>query len=139
MKRVFAMMLAILMLVGSLALIACNDDSSAPQDKPAADTPSDTPSATPEGDEDEDVSADARLPLNLPNHYYDGATFHMVEWTANDNYDIGTTWLPWHEGDADEELAFGIKELGEDRYLVQVTKENGVVAMRAEMGFALAE
>lgn len=43
------------------------------------------------------------------------------------------------EGDADEELAFGIKELGEDRYLVQVTKENGVVAMRAEMGFAPAE
>ena len=39
------------------------------------------------------------------------------------------------EGDADEELSFGIKELQENHFLVQVTKENGLVAMRAELKF----
>ena len=40
-----------------------------------------------------------------------------------------------HEGDADEELSFGIKELAENHYLVQVTKENGIAASRCELKF----
>ncbi len=40
------------------------------------------------------------------------------------------------EGDATEELAYGIKELEENHYLVQVTKENGTVALRGELKFA---
>ena len=40
------------------------------------------------------------------------------------------------EGDATEELAYGIKELEENHYLVQVTKENGMVALRGELKFA---
>ena len=39
------------------------------------------------------------------------------------------------EGDATEELAYGIKELDDDRFLVQVTKENGAVALRGELNF----
>ena len=39
------------------------------------------------------------------------------------------------EGDAAEELAYSIKELEENRFLVQVTKENGCIAMRAELIF----
>ena len=40
------------------------------------------------------------------------------------------------EGDATEELAYGIKEIEENQYLVQVTKENGTVALRSELKFA---
>lgn len=39
------------------------------------------------------------------------------------------------EGEATEELAYGIKELAPDHYIVQVTKENGVVALRCELKF----
>ena len=43
------------------------------------------------------------------------------------------------EGDATEELAFGIKELEENRFLVQVVKENGAVALRSELKFLSKE
>ncbi len=39
------------------------------------------------------------------------------------------------EGDATEELSYGIKELEENHFLIQVTKENGVVALRGELKF----
>ena len=39
------------------------------------------------------------------------------------------------EGEATEELTYGIKELEQDRYLVQVTTENSVVALRCELHF----
>ena len=39
------------------------------------------------------------------------------------------------EGEATEELSYGIKELEQDRYLVQVTKENSDVALRCELHF----
>lgn len=39
------------------------------------------------------------------------------------------------EGDATEELAYGIKELEDNRFLLQVTKENGTVALRGELKF----
>lgn len=39
------------------------------------------------------------------------------------------------EGDATEELVYGIKELEENHFLVQVTKENGTVALRGELKF----
>lgn len=39
------------------------------------------------------------------------------------------------EGDATEELSYGIMELQDNHFLVQVTKENGAVAIRAELKF----
>lgn len=39
------------------------------------------------------------------------------------------------EGDATEELSYGIKELEENHFLIQVTKENDVVALRGELKF----
>lgn len=40
-----------------------------------------------------------------------------------------------NEGSATENLSYGIKELDTDKYLVQVTKENSVVALRCELHF----
>ncbi len=39
------------------------------------------------------------------------------------------------EGEAAEELSYGIKQLAPDHYLAQVTKENGVVSSRCELKF----
>ena len=43
------------------------------------------------------------------------------------------------EGDATEELSFAIKELEPDHFLVQVTKENGMTALRCELSFSPIE
>ena len=43
------------------------------------------------------------------------------------------------EGDRDEELSFGIKEIAPDNYLVRVTKENGTPAAIFELKFATIE
>lgn len=40
-----------------------------------------------------------------------------------------------HEGEACEELSYGIKELAEDHFIAQVTKENGVASSRCELKF----
>lgn len=39
------------------------------------------------------------------------------------------------EGDATEELAYGVKELAPGNFLAQVTKENGATALRCELKF----
>lgn len=41
-----------------------------------------------------------------------------------------------HEGTMDEELSYGLKSIDEDRFMAQVTKENGVIAQRCELKFA---
>ena len=40
------------------------------------------------------------------------------------------------EGDRDEELSYGIKEIGTDHYLARITKENGTTAANFELKFA---
>ena len=40
-----------------------------------------------------------------------------------------------NEGDASEELSYGVRALGDDRYLAVVTKENGLQASRCELKF----
>ena len=43
------------------------------------------------------------------------------------------------EGSADELLSYGVKELAENHYLAQVTKENGAIASRCELKFTAIE
>lgn len=52
---------------------------------------------------------------------------------SHDITDITVAYM--QEGSATEELAYGIKELEPDHYIVQVTKENGVAASRFELKF----
>ena len=39
------------------------------------------------------------------------------------------------EGDRNEELSYGIKEIAPDNYLVRVTKESGIAAANFELKF----
>jgi hypothetical protein len=129
MKNLVSLLLALLMVLSTLALAACSDDTPDTTPETPSDTPSDTPS-TPDADEDEPAT-DARLPLDLPDVYYgDGTTFHVIEWTANSNFDAGTVWLPWHECDASEEdedllgtAVFARNAFVEEKYGIEITQE----------------
>ena len=52
---------------------------------------------------------------------------------SHDLTDIVVAYM--QEGEATEELAYGIKELAPDHYIAQVTKENGVVSSKFELKF----
>ena len=52
---------------------------------------------------------------------------------THDITDITVAYM--QEGSATEELSYGIKELEQNHYIAQVTKENGVSASRFELRF----
>ena len=64
-------------------------------------------------------------------HILDAMPIEYVK--SHDLTDIVVAYM--QEGRATEELAYGIKELEPDHYIVQVTKENGVAASRFELKF----
>ena len=64
-------------------------------------------------------------------HILDAMPIEFIN--SHDITDITVAYM--HEGDADEELAYGIKELAPGHYIAQVTKENGVISSRFELKF----
>ena len=64
-------------------------------------------------------------------HILDAMPIEYIK--SHDLTDIIVAYM--QEGSATEELAYGIKELEPDHYIVQVTKENGVAASRFELKF----
>ena len=64
-------------------------------------------------------------------HILDAMPIEYIK--SHDLTDIVVAYM--QEGSAAEELAYGIKELEPDHYIVQVTKENGVAASRFELKF----
>ena len=64
-------------------------------------------------------------------HILDAMPIEYIK--SHDLTDIVVAYM--QEGSATEELAYGIKELEPDHYIVQVTKENGTPASRFELKF----
>ena len=64
-------------------------------------------------------------------HILDAMPIEYIK--SHDLTDIVVAYM--QEGSATEELAYGIKELEPDHYIVQVTKENGAPASRFELKF----
>lgn len=126
MKKILSMMLALLIVGAMFTLIACSNDTLDISDP--SDTP-DTPNTSTDTETPEDP-ADARIPLDLPERYYDGEeTFHIVEWTVSGTKDTGG-WIPWHEGDASEEdedlmgkAVYARNAYVEEKYGVDITQE----------------
>lgn len=129
MKKLISLFLVLIMVFSMVALIACSDDTPATNPNQPGNTPS-TPSDD-VGTGGDEPDENARIPLDLPEAYYGGnEQFHILEWTANDNYDGGTVWLPWHEGDVDEEsedlmsnAVFARNAYVEEKYGVVITQE----------------
>lgn len=68
-------------------------------------------------------------------HIFDAMPIDYIK--SHDLTDIVVAYM--QEGAATEELSYGIKQLGENHYIVQVTKENGNPSSRFEMKFAPRE
>ena len=64
-------------------------------------------------------------------HILDAMPIEYIK--SHDLTDIIVAYM--QEGSATEELAYGIKELEPDHYIVQVTKENGAASSRFELKF----
>ena len=101
MKKLISLLLVLSMLVSTVLLIACSDDTDGPStgDNPSGDTPGTTPGTTPD---DENEPTEARIPLNVPDRDYGGAEVHILQWTVGNETETGTGWIPWEEGDVEE-------------------------------------
>ena len=125
-KRFICLALALLMM--AMMLVACGNETPEQPDQP--ETP-DVPSTPTEPE----TPADTRIPLDMPERYYgrtngDKESFHMLEWTANNWFEAGNVWLPWHEGDTSEEAedllgaaVFARNAYVEEQYGVEITQE----------------
>ncbi len=94
--RALAAMLALLMVLGTLTLVSCaNDTGNDPEDEtPGENSPTD-------GEEPQEPENE-RLPLDyLPTATYGGAQIHVLEWSANGQTDVGSGWIPWEDIDVD--------------------------------------
>ena len=127
MLRIVAMLLALLMALGTLSLVSCADDTE--EEK----TPDEQ---TPEGDTptDEEIPKEPqeeRLSISyLPTTTYGGAQIHVLEWSANGQTDVGSGWIPWEDIDVDtiegDSLTSAIYDRNgavEELYDVVITKE----------------
>ena len=133
MKKFLSLLLALLMVVSvCVGLVACKDpeDPSDPQNPNTPNTPS-TPNTPGEEQPEEPV----RIELKFPEEYNfadngTAATFHILQWSVDQENQAGTAWIPWEEGDVSMDdgdlISKQILErnaIAEDRYGVEITAE----------------
>ena len=126
-KRLLALLLVGVMLIGTFAMTSCADDTD--------DTPDDsTTDVTDEEEEEEEEKEEERLPIILPDKKYgsngEPTEIHFIEWSANGHTTIGETWLPWAEvdipewdGDILNNAIYDRNKLVEETYDVTITQE----------------
>ncbi|MBQ7336912.1 MAG: hypothetical protein IJW40_00495 [Clostridia bacterium] len=126
---ILALILALTMVLGCGLTVGCADD-------PAEDDPSDeqeqtgnTPTSGEEIPEEEQ-----RIPTDLPETTFDNAEFHIFQWTVSGQYTPGTRWMPWEEGDVDQDTGdlindsvFDRNATVEEQYQVVISMEYGNV------------
>ena len=124
MTRLAALLMALMMLLGTLVLTACANDTE--EDKGSSE--GNTPDTTEKDPVEEDES---RIPLDyLPADTYGGTEIHVLEWSANGQTDVGTGWIPWEEIDVDmgdgdpiNNAIYDRNGVVEETYDVEITKE----------------
>ena len=148
MKKFLSFLLALMMVLSLVVtMVACQDPEQPNDDKPSTDTPgttdkpgTDTP-GTDDPDKDDPQTPDdpqmpeERIPLNyLPTEGFGGASFHILQWSAGGQTDIGVDWIPWEEGDVEQEdgdmlgtAVFQRNAWVEETYKVDITMEYGSV------------
>ncbi len=122
--RIMAMLMAMLMVLGALAMTACADSSE--DENPSGDdkTPGTTDQQDPTEPEEE------RIPLDyLPNQTYGGEQIHILEWSVA-GQTPGMSWVPWEEIDVDmgdgdpiNNAIYDRNGVVEETYDVEITKE----------------
>jgi hypothetical protein len=122
MKKILSLLLVLATVLAlAVTMVACQVD-------PGTNGPDDTNKPTPPVDI---TDPNERIPLDyLPETKYDGATINILEWSCNGVTDVGVSWIPWEEGDVEEEdgdmLASAVFDRNawvEEEYGVDITKE----------------
>ena len=124
MTRLAALLMALLMLLGTLALTACANDT----EKDDGSGEDNTPGTT---EPDPEEEGESRIPLDyLPADTYGGTEIHILEWSANGQTDVGNGWIPWEEIDVDmgdgdpiNNAIYDRNGVVEEAYDVVITKE----------------
>ena len=122
MKKILSLLLVLATVLAlAVTMVACQVD-------PGTETPDNTnkPTTPPV----ETVDPNERIPLDyLPETKYN-ATINILEWSCNGVTDVGVSWIPWEEGDVEEEdgdmLASAVFDRNawvEEEYGVEITKE----------------
>ena len=148
MKKLLSLLLASLMVLSLIVtMVACQEpepDTPVNDDKPGDttnpgkdpdDDPEDDPKDDPDDDPTEKPDPTERIPLDyLPTEGYNNASFHILEWSAGGQTDVGISWIPWEEGDVDREdgdmlgaAVFKRNAWVEETFKVEITKEYGSV------------
>ena len=92
--RLLACLLVVVMTLSmALSMTSCANEQ--PDDKAPVD---DTDNA----DEQPEEPENARIPTDLPESNFNGATFTILEWTVDDQQTPNTRWMPWEEADVDD-------------------------------------
>ena len=130
MLRMLSLMLALMTVMGGLALTACgepDEQGEIPKDEQQSQ---DEQQGNGDGKTPEEPTEE-RIPLDyLPKKTYDGEEVHVLEWSANGQTDVGTGWIPWEDIDVDQidgdSLSAAIYDRNgavEETYDVVITKE----------------
>ena len=93
--RLWALVLALLMVVTAFAMTACADETPDDGEKDPAQPPE-------EEEQPEEPEEEPRLPIDyLPEQTYDDMTINILQWTVNDETPGNGTWIPWEEIDVE--------------------------------------
>lgn len=142
MKKLVSLLLALLMVLTMVVtMVSCQEPEQPGDEKPGTDNPgtdnpgTDDPSTDVPGTDEPTEPKDERIPLDyLPTTGYNNASFHILEWSAGGQTDIGVSWIPWEEGDVEREdgdmlgsAVFQRNAWVEETFGVDITKEYGSV------------
>ena len=125
MKKFLSFLLVLIMVLTlAVTMIAC-------QEEPSSNNNSNNNNNIGGSSTVEPTDPNARIPLDyLPETNYEGAPVHILEWSCNGVVDVGMSWIPWEEGDVEEEdgdmLASAVFDRNawvEETYGVKITKE----------------
>ena len=121
-RRVLAILLALVMVLGAFGMVSCADDT---QEEPDV-TDDDQDLA----DDEKKDEGEARLPLDLPAASYNGKEVHFLEWSCGGQDQAGESWIPWEEiavddydGDLLNSAIYDRNSSVEETYDVTITKE----------------
>lgn len=133
MKKFLSLLLALLMVVSvCVGLVACNPSE---EDPGQTETPNKPNENEKDPNEPSKPEEPVRIELKFPEEYNfakngTAASFHILQWSVDQEDQAGTAWIPWEEGDVSMDdgdlISKQILErnsVAEDKYGVEITAE----------------
>ena len=119
--RLSLVLLSLVMVLSVFA--ACNNTKN-----PGKDPSKDDPGKTDPGKDD--PQEEPRIEIDLGEHNWNGAEYHVLEWSVDGQTEPGQSWIPWAEiyvetddGDTIGSAVYSRNSTVEDKYGVKITAE----------------